>query len=113
VLTETVPEAGVRAIRTELTANQTTVFPQGAFHAQMNPDCTPALTLAAFSSDDPGAALVVPQVLVGGLSDGFVVELFGGAGASGLGEEELERLRKAVPQGVIFEVAACRERCGL
>jgi hypothetical protein len=111
VLTETVPEAGVRAIRTELTANQTTVFPQGAFHAQMNPDCTPALTLAAFSSDDPGAALVVPQVL--GLSDGFVVELFGGAGASGLGEEELERLRKAVPQGVIFEVAACRERCGL
>jgi oxalate decarboxylase/phosphoglucose isomerase-like protein (cupin superfamily) len=80
VITEMIPEGGVfeadgktpRIIRTELRANQTTVFPQGSFHAQVNPECTPAWALAAFSSDDPGAALIVPQVLE--LTDDFAIE---------------------------------------
>lgn len=114
VLTEMILETGVvladgkpRVVRTELGANQTTVFPQGSFHAQVNPDCSPALTVAAFASDDPGAALVVPQAL--GLSDDFVVNSFG----EEITSEELERFREAVPKGAIFELEECRRRCGL
>ena len=118
VLTEMIPEGGVldttdpdnvkpRVIRTELTANQTTIFPQGSFHAQMNPDCTPAFAVAAFASDDPGAALVVPQAFE--QSDEFVLNSFGGA----LSAEDLARFRAAVPQGAFFDVEACRRRCGL
>jgi oxalate decarboxylase/phosphoglucose isomerase-like protein (cupin superfamily) len=118
VLTEMIPEGGVldttdpdnvkpRVIRTELTANQTTIFPQGSFHAQMNPDCTPAFAVAAFASDDPGAALVVPQAFE--QSDEFVLNSFGGR----LSAEDLARFRAAVPQGAFFDVEACRKKCGL
>ncbi|KAK4151709.1 Spherulin-1A [Chaetomidium leptoderma] len=114
VYTETVPEGGVldadgkpRVIRTELTANQTTIFPQGSFHAQMNPDCTPALTVAAFASDDPGAALILPQAFT--QTDDFVVNSFGGA----ISVEDLARFRDAIPQGAFFEVEECRKRCGM
>ncbi|KAH6854777.1 RmlC-like cupin domain-containing protein [Chaetomium sp. MPI-CAGE-AT-0009] len=114
VITQMIPEGGVtdgegrpRLIRTELTANMTTIFPQGSFHAQMNPECTPALAVAAFASDDPGAALVVPQAFQ--QSDEFVVNSFGGA----LSAEDLARFRAAIPQGPFFDVEACRKRCGL
>lgn len=114
VITQMIPEGGVtdadgkpRLIRTELTANQTTIFPQGSFHAQMNPECTPAFAVAAFASDDPGAALVVPQAFE--QSDDFVVNSFGGA----LSAEDLAKFRAAVPQGPFFDVQACRKRCGL
>ncbi|KAG7294589.1 hypothetical protein NEMBOFW57_004665 [Staphylotrichum longicolle] len=114
VYTEMIPEGGVldadgkpRVIRTELRANQTTIFPMGSFHAQMNPDCTPALIVAAFASDDPGAALVVPQAFE--QTDEFVLDSFGGA----ISVEELARFRQAIPQGAFFEVEECRKRCGL
>ncbi|GAB1311484.1 hypothetical protein MFIFM68171_01694 [Madurella fahalii] len=112
--TEMIPEGGVvdadgkpRVIRTELRANQTTIFPQGSFHAQVNPDCTPALAVAAFASDDPGAALVVPQVFT--QTDDFVLSSFGDA----ISPEELARFREAIPKGAILEAAECRKRCGL
>lgn len=114
IYTEMIPEGGVldgdnkpRVIRTELRANQTTVFPQGSFHAQMNPDCSPALTVAAFASDDPGAALVVPQLFT--QTDEFVVNSFGGS----ISAEELAGFRDAIPKGAFFEVEECRKRCGL
>ncbi|KAL2175522.1 RmlC-like cupin domain-containing protein [Thermothelomyces heterothallicus CBS 202.75] len=114
VVTEMIPEAGVlgadgrpRTVRTELAANQTTVFPQGSFHAQYNPDCAPALAVAAFGSDDPGAALVVPQAFE--QTDDFLVNSFGGAISAG----DLARFRAAIPQGAIFDVEACRKKCGL
>ncbi|AEO54554.1 hypothetical protein MYCTH_2297239 [Thermothelomyces thermophilus ATCC 42464] len=114
VVTEMIPEAGVlgadgrpRTIRTELAANQTTIFPQGSFHAQYNPDCAPALAVAAFSSDDPGAALVVPQAFE--QTDDFVVNSFGGV----ISAADLARFRAAIPQGAIFDVEACRKKCGL
>jgi hypothetical protein len=114
VITEMIPEGGVlgpdgktpRVIRTELRANQTTIFPQGSFHAQVNPDCTPVVALAAFSSDDPGAALIVPQVFEQG--DDFVLPAFGGA----LSAEELKKFREAIPKGAFLEVEACKKRCG-
>lgn len=114
VQTEMIPEGGAvdadgkpRTIRTELSANQTTIFPQGSFHAQLNKECEPALAVAAFSSDDPGAALIVPQVFQ--QSDEFVLNSFGGA----LSAEDLAKFRAAIPQGAFFDVEECRKRCGL
>ncbi|KAK4247690.1 Spherulin-1A [Corynascus novoguineensis] len=119
VITEMIPEGGVldgdsndgnsrpRTVRTELVANQTTIFPQGSFHAQYNPDCTPALAVAAFGSDDPGAALVVPQAFQ--QTDDFVLNSFGGA----LSADDLAKFRVAIPQGAFFDVEACRKKCGL
>src|SRR5690349_19694812 len=114
VITEMIPESGVldannkpRVIRTELTANQTTIFPQGSFHAQMNPDCTSAFTVAAFASDDAGASLILPQVFT--QTDDFVINSFGGA----ISAQDLARFKSAIPQGPFFEVEECRKRCGM
>ncbi|KAK4169756.1 RmlC-like cupin domain-containing protein [Cladorrhinum sp. PSN259] len=115
VMTEMVPETGAvdprdgnrpRVIRTELTGNQTTVFPQGSLHMQMNPECTPAHVVAAFSSDDPGATLIVPGVF--SLDEELTVDSFGGA----LSGEDVERIKGVIPQGAIFEVEECRKKCG-
>ncbi|KAH6630583.1 RmlC-like cupin domain-containing protein [Chaetomium sp. MPI-SDFR-AT-0129] len=119
--TEMIPEGGVlttsssdgtvtpRVIHTTLHANQTTIFPQGSFHAQFNNQCTPALAVAAFSSDDPGAALVLPQALDQS-PDEWVLNSFGEGAVT---KEELERFRAKVPRGAFFDVKECRERCGL
>jgi oxalate decarboxylase/phosphoglucose isomerase-like protein (cupin superfamily) len=114
VYTEMITETGVvdanghpRLIRTELGPKQMTVFPQGSFHAQMNPDCTPALAIAAFTSDDPGAALILPQAFAE--TDDFVLNAFGGA----IQKEDLAKLRELMPKGALFEVDECKKRCGL
>ncbi|KAK1753133.1 cupin 1 [Echria macrotheca] len=115
LITEMIPEGGVldsntkkpRVIVTTLSANQTTIFPQGSFHTQMNPFCEPASAVAAFPSEDPGAALVVPQAFE--LTDEVVANSFGGA----LSAEDIKRVREAVPMGGTFDVAACRKKCGL
>ncbi|KAK5654064.1 hypothetical protein OQA88_7744 [Cercophora sp. LCS_1] len=114
VLTSTVPESGVvdttgkqRVISTELTGNMTTIFPLGSLHMQFNPECTPALAVAAFASEDPGAGLVAPETFA--LDDEYVVDTFGGSIAG----DYVERVRKAIPQGAFFEVEACLKKCGL
>lgn len=114
VYTEMVPEAGVldidgnpRVIRTELGPKKITVFPMGSFHTQMNPDCEPALTVASFASEDPGAGLVAPQAFA--LSDEFVGSSFGQAIAG----EDIDSVRGAIPPGPLFEVKSCLSKCGI
>ncbi|KAK3693257.1 RmlC-like cupin domain-containing protein [Podospora appendiculata] len=96
-----------RVVRTVLGPRQMTVFPQGAFHTQINTGCTPALTVAAFAAEDAGASLVVPQTL--GLGDEFVMPSFGGV----VKGEDVKRLRGKVPQTAIFAVEECLGRCGM
>ena len=47
-------ENGARTITNTVLTNQMTVFPQGALHTEWNPDCTDALFVAGFASEDPG-----------------------------------------------------------
>ncbi|KAK3319565.1 RmlC-like cupin domain-containing protein [Cercophora scortea] len=102
------PSTGkTRAVRTVLGPRQMTVFPQGAFHTQINTECSPALTVAAFADEDAGASLVVPQTL--GLGDDFVVPSFGGV----IKGEDVEILRGMVPQSAIFRVEECLVKCGM
>ena len=113
VYTESVPEAGVvdsegnpRVIRSELGPLQMTVFHQGAFHTQMNPDCKPALAVASFASEDPGAAVIAPQLFA--LSDDVVVNGFGGA----IKAEDVDKIREAIPPGLQIMLDECRAKCG-
>lgn len=114
VHTEMVPEAGVvnangtqRVVRTELGPNMMTVFPKGSFHTQMNPDCKPALIVASFPSEDPGVGLVAPQTFA--LNDDAVAATFG----QSIAGEDIDRVRKAIPQGAIFKVEQCLKKCGI
>lgn len=47
-------ENGARTVTNTVLTNQMTVFPQGALHTEWNPDCTDALFVAGFASEDPG-----------------------------------------------------------
>lgn len=113
ITAEMAPESGVvdddgkpRVIRTELDPGMMTVFPQGSFHTQINTNCDPALTVASFASEDPGASLVAPQTFA--LGDDFVVNSFGGSIAG----EDIDAIRDAIPQGALFMVEECLKKCG-
>ncbi|KAF6837101.1 hypothetical protein CPLU01_03213 [Colletotrichum plurivorum] len=114
ILTEMVPEAGVRGadgkqrvIHTELGPNQMTVFPAGSFHTQLNPDCVPARAVAAFTSEDGGTSVVASQTFA--LSDDVIEATFGGSIAG----EDIEKVRSAIPQALAVNVEECLKRCGL
>ena len=109
LLTETVPESGVldaegnqRVIRTELGPGKMTVFPMGSFHTQVNPDCEPAVAVAGFTSEDPGAGAVVSQALT--MSDGVVQGSFG---------QDAGKLRDGVAKGALVMMEECAKKCGL
>ncbi|KAK4195236.1 putative Spherulin [Triangularia verruculosa] len=113
ILTEAVIEAGVvdadgkqRVIRTELGPNMMTVFPQGAFHVQMNPECTSASIVAAFPSEDPGIGLILPQTFA--LDDEWLKTQFGD-----ISTEEIAKLRASLPGGLFLQVEECKKKCGI
>ncbi|KAK0736095.1 RmlC-like cupin domain-containing protein [Apiosordaria backusii] len=113
ILTEAVIEAGVvdadgkqRVIRTDLTSNTMTIFPKGAFHTQMNPECTNATVAAAFPSEDPGIGLILPQTFA--LDDEWLKPLLGD-----LSTEEIAKLRASLPTGLFLQVEECQKRCGI
>ena len=114
VSTEMFPEAGVldadgkqRTIRTELGPGMLTVFPAGSFHTQLNVDCEPATIVAGFSSDDPGASLIVDGLL--SLSDEVVSTSFGHVIAG----EDIDAVRNALPKGLGAKVDSCLAKCGI
>ena len=49
-----VEENGGRVIVNDVSAGQTTIFPQGLIHGQINTGCEQAIFLAAFGTEDPG-----------------------------------------------------------
>jgi mannose-6-phosphate isomerase-like protein (cupin superfamily) len=104
--TEMVPEAGARTVKLELGANQMTVFPMGAFHTQFNPTCDPAVAVAGFTSDDPGAGLPVAGTF--SLSDELVEAAFGGSVTG----DEIDKIRAAIPQAMVTQRAECLTTCG-
>ena len=94
-----------RIIRTELGPSQMTIFPAGVFHTQMNPYCDDVTLVAAFPSEDPGSSLIIPQSF--NLSDEFLTPYFG----KELSAEDLQAIRKGIPQSPIFQVEECLARC--
>ncbi|UNI15305.1 hypothetical protein JDV02_001848 [Purpureocillium takamizusanense] len=114
VHTEMVPEAGVvdgsgkqRVIRTELGPKQMTFFPMGSFHTQVNPECEPAMAMASFPSEDSGASAVVGQTFA--LNDNIIESAFG----QSIQGQDIDKVRHALPQGMVTKVESCLAKCGL
>ncbi|EHA53230.1 spherulin-1B [Pyricularia oryzae 70-15] len=114
LVTEMMPENGIvdgegkpRVIKNEIGTYQMTPFYQGSVHTQFNPDCSDAVFVAAFSSEDPGAGQVVEQTIA------FTDDLIAAAFGQSISGENLEAVRKAIPSSIAFGVESCLERCGI
>ena len=114
VETEMFPEAGVldenmqpRTIRTELGPGMMTVFPAGSFHTQLNLACEPATIVASFTSEDPGASLIVDGALA--LSDEVISNSFG----QFINAENIEAVRAGLPKGLGAKLDQCMEQCNI
>ncbi|RGP79204.1 hypothetical protein FLONG3_2640 [Fusarium longipes] len=113
VYTEAVPEAGVldsegkpRVIRNEIKAGEATIFYQGAMHYQINTECEPAFALAAFPSEDAGAAGVAAGLF--SVTDQALINTFGEV----IKGEDVDKLRGYISKEMGFKVDQCLAKCG-
>ncbi|CAF0806696.1 unnamed protein product [Rotaria sordida] len=83
------------------------IFPQGAVHFEQNLDCTPAIFVAAFNSEDPGV-LTVADAFFGALPATIV-----GASLGGLNIATVNDIRKSIPANPSIGIQECKKRCGL
>ncbi|RBA12856.1 cupin [Fusarium proliferatum] len=104
LMTETVFENG-RLVRNELGPYQMTPFYQGLLHAQFNPDCTDAMFVSSFPSEDFGTISVVDST--GLFSDSVIEATFG----QSVTRENIDNLRQRLSPGVVIGVQECLKRC--
>ncbi|KAH7459841.1 hypothetical protein FOMA001_g19812 [Fusarium oxysporum f. sp. matthiolae] len=104
LMTETVLENG-RLVRNELGPYQMTPFYQGLLHAQFNPDCTDAMFVSSFPSEDFGTISVVDST--GLFSDSVIEATFG----QSVTRENIDNLRQRLSPGVVTGVQECLKRC--
>ena len=86
-----------------------TVFPQGALHTEFNPDCTPAVFVAAFPDEDPGVQQAVQTFF--GLEDEIIKAALGGDGS--VNGEDLDTFKGLIPANVALGVESCLQKCGI
>lgn len=108
------PENGIvdgegkpRVIKNEIGIYQMTPFYQSSVHTQFNPNCSDAVFVTAFSSEDPGAGQMVEQTIA------FTDDLIAAAFGQSISGENLEAVRKAIPTSIAFGVENCLEKCGI
>ncbi|KUJ22308.1 RmlC-like cupin [Mollisia scopiformis] len=87
-----------------LKQHEGTLFPLGSVHWQINasPDCNNATTFEAFSSDDPGAVLILNKVS----NDSRVL-------IPQIEPNDLDGLRAVLPPAILSEVDSCLARCNM
>ena len=112
--TETSPELGVvdangkpRVITNELGPNMMTVFHQGAYHTQINPNCEEVTTITAFSSEDGGFGFVADQTLA--LPDDIVSAQLGDV----ISGAEIDRIRSTLSKNMGLRIDACLKKCNI
>lgn len=102
-------ENGARHISHELDLYQMTVFPQGAMHTEWNPECTPAVFVAAFPSEDPGVQQVAQTFFE--FEDDVITAAVGGDIA--VAGEDLDSFKNLIPANVAFGVESCLAKCNI
>lgn len=114
LVTEMVPENGVldgdgnlRVIKNEIGPFEMTLFYQGSVHTQFNPDCTDAVFVASFASEDFGTGQVLDQAFA--FEDDVVVAALGQAVAG----KDVDAVREAIPTSIALGVDGCLQRCGI
>jgi hypothetical protein len=108
--TEYTLENGARSILNTLEQYQMTVFPQGALHAEWNPDCTNAVFVAGFASEDPGVQQAAQTLL--GFSEEFVSPVFGSNNITFDGKD-VDTFRAILPKNAALGIDTCLAKCGI
>lgn len=103
-------ENGARHMNHTLNKFHMTVFPQGALHTEWNPDCTPAVFVAAFPSEDPGVQQAAQTFF--GLEDDVIKAALGGGDGSVNGQD-LDKFKALIPANVAKGVESCLLACGI
>ncbi|KAH7317707.1 RmlC-like cupin domain-containing protein [Rhexocercosporidium sp. MPI-PUGE-AT-0058] len=102
-------ENGGRHVTSLLNTLEMAVYPIGSMHAQYNPDCEPAMLVAAFTAEDPGTAQIAQEYF--GL-EGEVVRGSAGGGVQIEGAN-VEAFRGKIPGNVVLGVESCLKKCGI
>jgi len=109
LVTSFVEENGVDAREDLLDTFNMAVFPQGAIHAEYNPDCEDAVFVAGFNNPDPGVEQVAqaffslrPDIVGASLN-----------GVSMLDGQDLAAFEHLLPANVVRGVETCLKKCGL
>ena len=100
-------ENGARFIMNTVNTGQASIFPQGSIHFQQNLNCTPAIFVAGFNSEDPGV-LTVANSFYGSLPANVV-----GASLGGLNITTVESMKAMLPKNPSLGIEECRRRYGL
>lgn len=85
-----------------------TVFAKGALHTEFNPDCTDAVFVAGFASEDPGV-LQAAQSFFGLETD--IVEA--ALGADSIDGKDIDTFRPLIPKNVADGVESCLKKCNI
>jgi Cupin len=114
LITEMVPENGVlnkdgkrRVVRTELGPFMMTPFYQGSVHTQFNPDCTPAIFVASFASEDFGAGQIADETFA------FTDDVINAAFGQVFQGKDIDMIRGAIPASIAKGVEQCLQTCGI
>lgn len=102
-------ENGARHLNHTMTKYQMTVFPQGAVHTEFNPDCTDAVFVAAFPSEDPGVGQIAQEFY--GLENEIVKGSTGGEVT--VDGRDIDAFRGKIPANVAKGVDSCLAKCGI
>jgi hypothetical protein len=108
--TEFIAENGHKTVKNELGQYQMTVFPQGAIHTEFNPDCTDAVFVAGFASEDPGVQQSAQRLF--DLDDGLIKSAFG-SGFAFTNGQDIDKFRSVIPKNVAKGVDECLKKCGI
>lgn len=108
--TEYTLENGAKPVSNTLNQYQMTVFPQGAVHTEFNLDCTDAVFVAGFASEDPGVQQSAQTLF--GLEDEIVNAVLGAANAT-IDGKDIDTFRPLLPANVALGVESCLAKCGI
>ncbi len=102
-------ENGARHMNHTMNQFQMSIFPQGALHTEFNPDCTPAIFVAAFPDEDPGVQQAVQTFF--GLEDEIIKAALGGDGS--VDGMQLDMFKGLIPPNVALGVESCLQKCNI
>jgi len=102
-------ENSARTINQTMTKLQMTIFPQGSMHMEINPACTNATFVSAFTSNDAGVQQTAQTFMDFG--DQILTSAMGGAMT--VDGKDIDTFRSQIPVNVAQGVDSCLAACSI
>jgi len=107
IFTQFITESGSEIISNNISSYDSTIFPKGSIHLELNPTCKESVFLGFLNSNDPGTTLIAPGFF--SLDETAVLTQLGGV-VSGA---DLASIEKGLPAGPVAVVEQCLKACGI